>query len=986
MTPELWQRLKPLFHAALQQGTEDRAAFVDAACGDDLELKTHLKQLLEAEQRENGSLDAPLAHIDDFLDDKVARSQPDELVPGRFRLPLPMIGQIISHYRIIEMLGGGGMGVVYKAEDTSLGRYVALKFLPDHLAQDPQVLKRFRKEARAASALNHPHICTIYEIGEQDGKVFIAMELMEGATLKHRMIGGPLRFEEVLEWGGEIGDALAAAHSKGIVHRDIKPANIFVTDRGHVKILDFGLAKLMPARPGGNFSTMLTASQTGPLTQAGTVMGTSAYMSPEQVRGEEMDSRTDLFSFGVVLYEMVTGVVPFRGETHGVIAEAILNRTPVPPVRLNPDLSPKLEEIINKALEKDRKLRYQNAADLQTDLRRLARDSNRDSLDASSSRQEQQEAKEQQPEKLKAWRAYFYVAAAVLVLTIVAAFLFRRPPPGGVPPPSKEWEQLTFFTDSAVYPTLSPDGRMLAFIRAGNSFLAPGDVYVKLLPGGEPVQLTHDSKTKVGLSFSPDNSRIAYSIAEPWDTWEVPVLGGEPHLMLPNASSLTWIEGGRRLLFSEIKEGLHMAVVTTNDDRANSRDVYVPAGKRSMAHHSYLSPDGRWVLVVEMDSRSEIIPCRIVPFQGTSDVRVVGPPAGACLSGAWSPDGKWIYLTAKTDDFHIWRQRFPDGKPEQFTFGPTSQEGIAMAPDGKSLITSVGSQDRSVWLHDKDGDHPISFEGNTSLPRFSSDGHSLYFLKTNGQTGNDELWIKDLDSGKEERTLKDYPMQEYSAGRDVKQAYSVSRDGKEVAFAMKDQSGHSNLWIAPISRRSSPVRIFSEAVEDSPFFLPDGDLIFRAIEGGSNFLYRMKIDGTGRRKITPERILDIESVSPDGRWVVVGAPNPDEEYTASAKAFPVDGGASVPVCVGYCSLNWDTAGKYALVSFFANGGGSYATPVMHDLGLPKLPPAGLAGSQDFTNAKTTIALPWFVQSAVSPTVYAYTRENTRRNLYRIQLP
>ncbi len=682
MTPELWQRLKPLFHAALQRGTDDRAAFVDAACGDDLELKTHLKQLLEAEERDAGSLDAPLAHVNDFLDDKEAR----------FPLAPPMVGQIISHYRIVELLGGGGMGVVYKAEDASLGRFVALKFLPDHLAKDPQVLKRFRKEARAASALNHPHICTIYEIGEQDDKVFIAMELMEGATLKHRMIGGPLRFEEVLEWGGEIGDALAAAHSKGIVHRDIKPANIFVTERGHVKVLDFGLAKLMPARAGGNFSTMPAASQTGPLTEAGTVMGTSAYMSPEQVRGEEMDSRTDLFSFGVVLYEMVTGVVPFRGETHGVIAEAILNRTPVPPVRLNPDLSPKLEEIINKALEKDRKLRYQNAADLQTDLRRLARDSSRDRLDASSSRQEQQEANERQPEKPKAWRAYFYVAAAVLVLTIVAALLFRRSSPGGVPL-SKEWEQLTFFTDSAVYPTLSPDGRMLAFIRAGNSFLAPGDVYVKLLPGGEPVQLTHDSKTKVGLSFSPDNSQIAYSFAEPWDTWEVPVLGGEPHLMLPNASSLTWIEGGKRLLFSEIKEGLHMAVVTTDDDRANSRDVYVPAGKRSMAHHSYLSPDGRWVLIVEMDSRSEIIPCRIVPFRGKNDVRVVGPPTGACLSAAWSPDGKWIYLTAKTDDFHIWRQRFPDGKPEQFTFGPTSQEGIAMAPDGKSLITSVGSQD-----------------------------------------------------------------------------------------------------------------------------------------------------------------------------------------------------------------------------------------------------------------------------------------------------
>jgi Tol biopolymer transport system component len=507
---------------------------------------------------------------------------------------------------------------------------------------------------------------------------------------------------------------------------------------------------------------------------------------------------------------------------------------------------------------------------------------------------------------------------------------------------------------------------------------------VKLLPGGEPVQLSNDSKRKAGLSFSPDNSRVAYSFTDPWDTWEVPVLGGEPHMLLPNATSLTWIEDGKRLLFSEIKEGLHMAVVTTDEGRGNSRDVYVPAGKRSMAHHSYLSPDGRWVLIVEMDSRSEILPCRIVPFQGTNDVRVVGPPDGPCLSGAWSPDGKWIYLTAKTDTFHIWRQRFPDGKPEQFTFGPTSQEGIAMAPDGKSLITSVGSQDHTVWLHDKDGDHPISSEGNTSLPRFSSDGHSLYFLKTNGQTSGDELWVKDLNSGKEERILKDYPMQEYSAGREVKQAYSVSRDGKEVVFSMKDKSGHTNLWIAPTSRRSSPVRISSAAVEDVPFFLPNGDLLFRAIEGGSSFLYRMKTDGTGRRKITSERILDIAAVSPDGRWVVAGSPNSDEEHPASMKAFPVDGGASVPLCADYCVLSWDTAGKYAYISFLPYGTGSYALPVMQDVGLPKLPPGGRR--QDFINVKTDIAIPRSVQSAISPSVYAYTRETTRRNLYRIQLP
>ena len=771
MTPELWQRLKPLFHAALQQGTESREEFIEAACGEDFELKNHLKQLLEAEQRNTGKLDAPLAHIEDLWDDK------DE----RFPIIHPKMGQIISHYRIVELLGGGGMGVVYKAEDTSLGRPVALKFVSDHLAEDPQVLERFRREARAASALNHPNICTIYEIGEENGQVFIAMELMEGSTLKHRIADKSLPLWDVLEWGSEIADALSVAHSKGIVHRDIKPANIFVTERGHVKILDFGLAKAMPVRPDGNFSAMPTSSQAEPLTQPGTVMGTSAYMSPEQVRGEEMDARTDLFSFGVVLYEMATGIVPFRGDTLGVVAEAILNRTPVAPVRLNPDLPPMLEEVINKALEKDRNLRYQSAADFQADLQRLARDTSRSHWDALSSRQKQQNPKE--PPNPKSRKPYYYAAAAALILAVAAPFLFRRSTPAGAPA-SNDWEQLTFFTDSAVYPTLSPDGRMLAFIRADSSFLAHGDVYVKLLPAGEPVQLTHDSKTKIGLSFSPDNSRIAYSIAEPWDTWEIPVLGGEPHILLPNASSLTWIENGKRLLFSEIKEGLHMVAVTTDLDRGNSRDVYAPAAKRGMAHHSYLSPNGQWVLIVEMSSQGEILPCRVVPFHGEKDIKLVGPPNGACRSGAWSPDGKWIYLTAETDAFHIWRQRFPDGQPEQFTFGPTSQEGIAMAPDGKSLITAVGSQDQTVWLHDKDGDRQISSDGNTSSPAFSADGRNLYFLRTNGQTHDEELWIKDLNSGKEDKILSDHPIQKYS----------VSRDGKEVAFVTKDQSGRSAVW------------------------------------------------------------------------------------------------------------------------------------------------------------------------------------------------
>jgi eukaryotic-like serine/threonine-protein kinase len=934
MTQELWRKVEDLFHAALERAPGARPSFLDSACNGDADLRRQVEFLLSKEERAGSFLEVPA--MEDMTVTQAAG-------PG----PARQFGA----YRIMSPLGAGGMGEVYRAHDSKLGRDVALKILPSEFARDPKRLARFRREARTLASLNHPNIAAIYELVEESGEAdYLVLELVEGETLR-----GPLPVDTALEYARQVAEALEAAHDKGIIHRDLKPANVKVTPRGRVKVLDFGLAKAISG-PDGDQDLSHVGAALGAVSLAGHIVGTPGYMSPEQARGKDVDQRVDIWAFGCLLYELLTGKRAFAGATLQETITAVLEREPA--WQALPARTPaKVRDLLRQSLQKDAVRRLQNIADARRTIEKAQRGWNR-------------------------WRGAAIAAAALGTLALGAAVWFRNP---SAMPDRSKWVQLTSLPDPVSQPALSPDGRKLAFVRSSSTYYALGQIYVKTLPDGEPVQLTRDSLKKMSPAFAPDGTRIAYTTVDAqfhWDTWIVPTLGGEPRPWLQNATGLTWTGPGQ-VLFSEKRNNGGLGIVTAQEGRIGQRDVYIPLHDRGMTQRSHASPDGKWALLAEITGYGNWGPCRVAPMDGSSQGRPVGPPGADCTFGTWSPDGKWMYLTSKAGGlFHIWRQGFPGGRPEQFTSGLTEEEGIAMAPDGRSIVTAVALQSASIWVHDASGERQISLlEGNAAYPKFTPDGKKLCYRivkavprlsGTNRDPG--EVWVADLASVHSESLAPGFQPLDYA----------ISTDGKEVVMEAPDGEGKPRLWLAPFDRRSPPRQI--PGVEGrSAQFGPSGEIFFRYTEGSSGFVYRVRPDGTGLRKALEQPVFFLTAVSPDGRWIEAWARNPGNGLSA-VQMFPL-GGASPVVIGSNTHLQWSSGGDSLWISGGAVADGrTYIVPLPPGKILPRIPPGGFSSEQEIARLPGAHMIDAPGAPGPSRDVYAFERRTVQRNLYRIPIP